>query len=287
MSSNDKVLVLSSYSFDLTQKNLYGVLCTGGQLHLPAQGYDPEACRQLIAQHQVTVVNCAPSAFNPLLHGDHLKLRSLRHVLLGGEAIQPGDFSQWLATPYAADVTIHNTYGPTECTDVVIGHAVKGPELALLGALPIGRPLPGVDAYILNDSGSCAAIGVVGELYIGGGCVGEGYWKRAALTAERFIPDPFDDREHGGGRLYRTGDLARYSADGVIEYVGRSDHQVKIRGLRIELGEIEARLQEHAAIREAVVIAVEGPGGKELAAYLVEVQTSADPQRESVAGQLA
>ncbi|MFC0712230.1 thioesterase domain-containing protein, partial [Azorhizophilus paspali] len=103
----------------------------------------------------------------------------------------------------------------------------------------------------------------------GGDCVGEGYWHRPGLTAERFVPDPFDDSAQGGGRLYRTGDLARYRTDGVIEYLGRIDHQVKIRGFRIELGEIEARLQQHGAVRESVVIDVDGPNGKQLAAYLV------------------
>ncbi|MFD2837141.1 phosphopantetheine-binding protein [Azotobacter vinelandii] len=104
---------------------------------------------------------------------------------------------------------------------------------------------------------------------IGGDGLARGYLHRPDLTAERFIPDPFDDSEQGGGRLYRTGDLARYRADGVIEYLGRIDHQVKIRGFRIELGEIEARLQQHGAVHEAVVIDIDGAGGRQLAAYLV------------------
>ncbi|MEM8213700.1 AMP-binding protein, partial [Morganella morganii] len=123
-------------------------------------------------------------------------------------------------------------------------------------------------------AGQPAPVGAVGELVIGAELLARGYFKRPDLTAARFIPDPFD--EQGGGRLYRTGDLARYGADGVIEYVGRVDHQVKGRGFRIELGESEAGLGEHPAVREALVIAVEGAAGAQLVAYLV-------PQAEALA----
>ena len=116
---------------------------------------------------------------------------------------------------------------------------------------------------------STAAAGMAGELMIGGDGLARGYQRRAALTAERFVPDPYDRSGQGGGRLYRTGDLACYRSDGLLEYVGRIDHQVKIRGLRIELGEIEARLIDDPAVREAVVIDIDGPGGKQLAGYLV------------------
>ncbi|WP_338460410.1 non-ribosomal peptide synthase/polyketide synthase [Azotobacter vinelandii DJ] len=269
LTADDRVLLLSSYSFDLTQKNLYGVLCAGGQLHIAPAGYDPDSHRRQIGKHRLSVLNCAPSAFYPLLQGDRAELASLKHVLLGGEAIQPGELAEWLESPQAANVSIHNTYGPTECTDVVIARATPGSAVPGLSALPIGRPLPGVSAYVLDGSAGPVALGQAGELHIGGDCVGEGYWHRPSLTAERFVPDPFDDSAQGGGRLYRTGDLARYRADGVIEYLGRIDHQVKIRGFRIELGEIEARLQQHGAVREAVVIDIDGAGGKQLAAYLV------------------
>ncbi|QLF91733.1 non-ribosomal peptide synthase/polyketide synthase [Pseudomonas sp. ABC1] len=267
LSSDDKVLLFSSYAFDLTQKNIYGVLCVGGQLHLPAPGYDPEACARQIELHHLTLVNCAPSAFQPLLQDGYARLRSLRHVLLGGEAIQPGELSDWLGAPEAAGVMLHNTYGPTECTDVVIAYAAKDVAVSGLTSVPIGRPLPGVEAYVLSSSGELQAPGLVGELHIGGSCVGEGYWRRAGLTAERFVPNPFDEQQ--GGRLYRTGDLACYCVDGVIEYMGRIDHQVKIRGFRIELGEIEAQLQSHATVRETVVIDIDGPNGKQLVGYLV------------------
>ncbi|MBB3105495.1 amino acid adenylation domain-containing protein, partial [Azomonas macrocytogenes] len=269
LTAQDKVLLISSYSFDLTQKNLHGILCAGGQLHIPAgtTGYDPDAYRQQIAEHGITLINCAPSAFYPLLQGGHYAgLASLRHVLLGGEPISLAELSDWLSAPQSETVRLHNTYGPTECTDVVVAHTLENLTAYAGHSMPTGRPLPGVQTYILDNGGYPVAPGVIGELHIGGFCVGEGYWHKAGLTAERFIPDPFDDQ---GGRLYRTGDLARYRADGVIEYMGRIDHQVKIRGFRIELGEIEARLQQHLAVREAVVIDIDGSSGKQLAGYLV------------------
>ncbi len=139
--------------------------------------------------------------------------------------------------------------------------------------MPIGRPIVNLKTHILDDGLLPAAQGVAAELYLGGIGLARGYHNRAALTAERFVPDPFDEQ---GGRLYRTGDLARYRDKGVIEYAGRIDHQVKIRGLRIELGEIEARLHEHAGVREANVIDIDGPSGKQLVAYLVRTDAGLD-----------
>ncbi|TBU87410.1 non-ribosomal peptide synthetase, partial [Stutzerimonas kirkiae] len=164
------------------------------------------------------------------------------------------------------DTALHNRYGPTETTINATHwchHKTNGVQP------PIGRPLSNTTCQLLGNALDAAAIGGIAELLVGGEGLARGYLRRPALTAERFIPNSFDDRGQGGGRLYRTGDLARYRADGVIEYVGRIDHQVKIRGFRIELGEVEARLQEHEAVREAVVIDIEGPSGKQLAAYLV------------------
>nr|WP_244216303.1 non-ribosomal peptide synthase/polyketide synthase [Pseudomonas daroniae] len=267
---HDKLLLVSSYSFDLTQKNIYGILCGGGQLHLAAPGYDPDAYRQQIAEHSITVLNCAPSAFYPLLKEDCSALASLKHVLLGGEAIQPGELAGWMQSVSGMQVTIHNTYGPTECTDVVIAHATR--HVSAHESLPVGRPLPGTRIYLLGSGGDPVPIGQEGEIHIGGNCVGEGYWRRPALTAERFIPDPYDESEEGGGRLYRTGDLARFQPEGLIDYVGRIDHQVKIRGVRIELGEIQSTLQKHSAVRDAVVIDIEVQTGKQLAAYVVTAE---------------
>jgi acyl carrier protein len=133
----------------------------------------------------------------------------------------------------------------------------------------LGKPIANTTLQVMAHDLSTAAAGMAGELMIGGDGLARGYQRRAALTAERFVPDPYDRSGQGGGRLYRTGDLACYRSDGLLEYVGRIDHQVKVRGYRIELGEIEARLIDDPAVREAVVIDIDGPGGKQLAGYLV------------------
>ncbi|MEQ4502070.1 thioesterase domain-containing protein, partial [Pseudomonas sp.] len=165
---------------------------------------------------------------------------------------------------------LFNLYGPTEAAiDVTHWTCTKDDVLSV----PIGRPIDNLKTHILDDGLLPAAQGVAAELYLGGIGLARGYHNRAALTAERFVPDPFDEQ---GGRLYRTGDLARYRDEGVIEYAGRIDHQVKIRGLRIELGEIEARLHEHAGVREANVIDIDGPSGKQLVAYLVRTDAGLD-----------
>ncbi|WP_443690040.1 AMP-binding enzyme, partial [Pandoraea sputorum] len=131
-----------------------------------------------------------------------------------------------------------------------------------------------------------APIGVAGELLIGGDGLARGYLHRPDLTAERFVPNSFDTSEQGGGRLYRTGDLARYHTGGVIEYISRTDHQVKIRGYRIELGEIEAKLLEHDVVGESVVIDVDGPAGKQLAAYLVSTDERSTEQQDQLRSSL-
>ncbi|MCX9140277.1 AMP-binding protein, partial [Pseudomonas sp. DCB_PUT] len=140
-------------------------------------------------------------------------------------------------------------------------------------SVPIGQPIDNLKTHILEGSLQPAVRGSAGELYLGGVGLARGYHQRPSLTAERFVPDPFSDN---GGRLYRTGDLARYRADGVIDYAGRIDHQVKIRGLRIELGEIEARLLELPSVQEAVVLAQDGSSGKQLVGYVVPVDNTQD-----------
>ncbi|MGY4490643.1 amino acid adenylation domain-containing protein [Pseudomonas sp. TE3610] len=258
----DRFLVMTSPAFDLTQKNLYAPLLCGGQVHMAAAGYQPLALLEHIAGQGITALNCTPSMFYPLLDmGTAAQLGSLRHVFLGGEPIHGAQLRGHLAhlpTP----PQVHNSYGPTECTDVVAWHTWQGTD----GEVPTGIAVDNTRLYIVDSQFNLLPPGAVGELLIAGTGVGRGYHQRPSLSAERFMADPF---AADGSRLYRSGDLARYTEAGVLEYVGRVDHQVKIRGVRIELGEIEARLGEHVLVDEAVVIAHQGGSGPQLVAYLV------------------
>jgi acyl carrier protein len=189
-------------------------------------------------------------------------LPEVRLLLVGGDALPT-------AAAAAGDATrLLNCYGPTEAVVTATAFAVPDgfPERFAGSTAPIGRPLPGRSAYVLDPRGAPVPPGVTGELFLGG-LLARGYLGRPGLTAERFVPDPFGD---AGARLYRTGDRVRWLADGTIEFLGRADFQVKVRGFRIELGEIEARLREHASVREAVVAArEERSGDQRLVAYIV------------------
>jgi acyl-coenzyme A synthetase/AMP-(fatty) acid ligase/acyl carrier protein len=220
-------------------------------------------------RHQVTHLQCTPSLAS-MLAGDgasRAALGSLRRMLVGGEA---------LSADLAADLrrcttgTVLNMYGPTETT---VWSSTYAPDGA--GPLvPIGRPIANTQLYILDRHRQPVPIGLPGELYIGGDGVTRGYLHRPELTAERFVDDPFTPGNGGGAasaaRLYRTGDLVRYRADGVIEFLGRIDHQVKIRGHRIELGEIEAAIRADNGVRDTVVVVREDtPGDQRLVGYVV------------------
>ncbi|HEX6290387.1 MAG TPA: LLM class flavin-dependent oxidoreductase, partial [Herpetosiphonaceae bacterium] len=204
-------------------------------------------------RHHATLLQGTPSLAKLLLLQPDTRepLRALRALLLGGEALPPALAQQLL--PLLSGKLI-NMYGPTETTIWSATHPVTSvPERSV----PIGRPIANTEIYILDAQGQPVPVGVPGELYIGGVGVTRGYYGHPALTAERFVPDPYGRPEgtRPGGRLYKTGDLARYLPDGTIEFLGRIDQQVKLRGYRIELGEIEAALTQHPDVREAVVVA--------------------------------
>ncbi|EEF63147.1 non-ribosomal peptide synthetase [Pedosphaera parvula] len=256
LSAADSAVMASSLSFDLTQKGLFAPLLRGGTLHIPPPGpYDPGLIASIIREKKATFVNCTPSAFYPVLEtGDPKafeKVSSLRYVLLGGEPISLQRLTPWLDSEHCR-AEIDNTYGPTECTDVSAFYRVRKENRYLYSFVPIGRPVYNTKLVIVNSEMEICPVGVSGELLIGGVGVGAGYLTDAALTASKFVPNPFP--EIPGARLYKTGDLARYLPDGNIDYLGRIDHQVKVRGFRIELSEIESILSTHPAIREVVVI---------------------------------
>jgi acyl carrier protein len=197
-------------------------------------------------------------------------------VVFGGEALDAATLRPWFDHFGDRHPLLINMYGITETTVHVTYRPLAAEDLKD-SAIPIGRAIPDLSPYILDQNMSPVAAGVAGELYIGGAGLARGYLGRPELTAERFVRNPFTDRP--GERLYRTGDLARWRADGEIEYAGRIDHQVKIRGFRIELGEIEARLLAHDGVREAVVTACEGLSGKQLIGYVVAVSGARDGRR--------
>ncbi|MBJ6362774.1 AMP-binding protein, partial [Paenibacillus sp. GCM10012307] len=235
MTEADRVLLITSPSFDLTQKNIFAPLVTGGQLVLlPTGPYDPREVAKLIEQHGITLLNGTPSAFYPLVdetepHG-YGQLGTLRHVFLGGEPIAPDRLSPW-TTAEACRAEVVNTYGPTECTDVTVYHRMPDMRSLEGNPVPIGRPTPNTRLYILNEELGLVPVGAPGELCIAGTQVGGGYVGDAERTAEKFVANPYG--EAGSEVLYRTGDLAKYMPDGTIVYLGRMDHQVKIRGYRI------------------------------------------------------
>jgi len=270
MKSFDRNLLIAPISFDTTQKNLFSPLITGGALCLYPPGlYDYDLMSDIIKEQQVTVINCTPSAFYPLLeynrHSGYERLRSLRYVFLGGESINLSKIIPWIdSTNYGAEFI--NTYGTTECTDIASYYRLDNNTAKTLKEVPIGKPLYNMELFILDKHLNLLPSGLSGELYIGGVGVGRGYFKMPELTSEKFISNPFVQ----GERIYKTGDLVRWLPDGNLEFIGRIDYQVKVRGFRIELGEIESRLLNYSKIKEAVVAAKEDESGSRyLCAYIV------------------
>jgi amino acid adenylation domain-containing protein len=280
LSAEDRVLVVTSSSFDLTQKNLLGPLLRGASVHLGPESFEPMTLAQLIQADGITFMNLTPGAFDAIVAADSgAALASLQHVMLGGEPINAVRMAELQRRyPHARVI---NTYGPTECADVCAYHVLERRDLETR-VIPIGRPVPYTRLYVLDAQRNPVPIGVAGEIYVGGVGVGAGYLNQPQRTAERFGSDPFGVDPQG--RRYATGDLGRWLEEGNIEYLGRIDSQVKIRGFRIELGEIEARLNEHAQIEDSVVIAQGEESGKRLIAFYRSPMTTAD-QRHSVAPQ--
>jgi amino acid adenylation domain-containing protein len=262
-----------SYAFDFSVWELWGALGYGGRLVVVplAVARSPEAFHALLVRSGVTVLNQTPSAFRQLIARDisSVDSLSLRLVIFGGEALEPGILKPWFDRHGDESPSLVNMYGITETTVHVTYHPVTRADLLQPSVSVIGRPIPDLQVYILDPHLQLCPIGIPGELYVAGAGLALGYLRRPELTSERFIPNPFATEP--GERLYKTGDLGRYRPSGEIEYLGRIDQQVKIRGYRIELGEIEAVLAQHPNVREAVVVAREDTsGGRSLVAYIVE-----------------
>ncbi|SFE91411.1 non-ribosomal peptide synthase domain TIGR01720/amino acid adenylation domain-containing protein [Chitinophaga sp. CF118] len=264
---SDVWTMFHSFCFDFSVWEMYGALFYGGRLVLVPKNIarDITLFGELLIREKVTILNQTPSSFYVLQ--DYLTARtntiSVRYVIFGGEALNPGKLKPWKAA--YKDCRLINMYGITETTVHVTYKELEDEHLNSSASV-IGKTIPTLSAYILDSACIPVPVGVTGELYIGGAGVARGYLNRAELTAERFVSNPFI----AGERLYRTGDLARWYPDGNIEYLGRIDDQVKIRGFRIELGEIESCLQQSGLVSNSVVLARTGnTGDKQLVGYVV------------------
>ena len=253
------VAAATSICFDLSVFELFVPLCSGGRVVLVRHPLDFEG---IAAARDLTLINTVPSAIKALI-AERALPASVKIVNLAGEAL-PGPLVSEIYRETSVEA-VYNLYGPSEDTTYSTGALIRRD---CEGAPPIGKPLTNRQSYVLDAYLEPTPIGVTGELYVGGAGVTRGYWKRPALTAERFIADPFG--QVPGGRLYKTGDLARWSMTGELEFLGRGDDQVKLRGFRIELGEIRTRLLEIDSVDDAVVIVRENRrGDPELVAYVV------------------
>jgi len=264
----DNILLAASMSFDLAQKNLYASLMTGGTLYLLTPDFNNyNTMLNVIEKAKITMLNCAPSMAYPLAEvckGTSFKpLESLKYLILGGEPINQKLLHDW-AMSENFNCTIVNSYGPTECTDITTFYCIPHEMLKGTGNIPIGKPIQNVKVYILDENNNILPVGVPGEICISGVSVGSGYINDKALTKEKFVMFSDETKEV----VYKTGDIGKWLNDGNIEFLGRMDNQVKIRGLRIEIFEIEKHLQKYPLINNALVNCFEhSTGGKYLAAY--------------------
>ncbi|MGG0792541.1 amino acid adenylation domain-containing protein [Brevibacillus laterosporus] len=272
LENRDVILQKTPISFDVSVWELFWWSWTGAKVCLlpPGGEKDPRTIVQAIERHQVTTMHFVPSMLHMFLESVALRqeahrLRYLRRVFTSGEALHAKHGERFRTLLYQANgTTLHNLYGPTEATVDVSFYdcPMDGP----ITQIPIGKPIDNTRLYIVNRQGRMQGIGMPGELCITGVGVARGYYHRPDLTEEKFVTNPFNPSE----RMYRTGDLARWLPDGNIEYMGRIDHQVKIRGNRIELGEIESRLLQLPSVKEAVVMArPDREGNNYLTAYYV------------------
>jgi len=268
---HDVWTMFHSHAFDFSVWEIWGALLTGGRLVVVPYWTtrNPDAFYDLLGAQKVTVLNQTPSAFYALINVDQGADRSdnlaLRYVIFGGEALDFRKLKPWYERHADDQPVLVNMYGITETTVHASFRALRADDAHTAHSL-IGDPLPDLRFYLLDPVGQPVPIGVKGEIHVGGAGVARGYLNRKELSLERFIRDPFLNK---GERLYRSGDLGRWRADGSLEYCGRMDDQIQIRGFRVELGEIQSLLGEHDAIRDCVVLCRKSGGVDEIVAYIV------------------
>ncbi|MCO7190840.1 MULTISPECIES: non-ribosomal peptide synthetase, partial [unclassified Pseudoalteromonas] len=277
---DDRILQKTPYSFDVSVWEFVWPMLKGAELVIAKPGghKEPEYLSELIVATGITKLHFVPSMLGVMLeHGDLARCTSINQVFCSGEALQIGHVEQFRACLPKAQ--LHNLYGPTEAAiDVSYWDCTQPYD----SSVPIGKPIQNIQLVILDEALNLLPQGACGELHIGGEGLARGYHNRPELTAERFIDNPFKD-ELPSARLYKTGDLVRFSNDGTIEYMGRMDHQVKIRGLRIELGEIEYHIGEHSEVDSALVMALSDPqGNQRLVAYVKPCTKQPDTAKQAL-----
>nr|WP_254627768.1 non-ribosomal peptide synthetase [Myxococcus sp. CA040A] len=274
LAPGDSVLQKTPTSFDVSVWELFWPLTVGARLVLARPGghREPAYLARLLASERITIAHFVPSMLGAFLEEPWQEsLKDLRVLVCSGEALSADLVQRTHARLPATEV--HNLYGPTEAAVDVTHWSCRRADTRT--SVPIGRPVANTHLLVLDSSGRPVPVGVQGELFIGGLQVGRGYWRRPELSAERFIPDPFSDLP--GASLYRTGDLARWRGDGTLEYLGRTDFQVKVRGQRIELEEIEATLRRLPSVRDAIVLArATAQNDARLIAYVVAREGQAE-----------
>ncbi len=275
----DRIAQAANVSFDAATFEIWGALLHGATLVIVPQQVvlAPQQFADYIQTHKISCLFLTTALFNQIASTVPQAFSNLRYLLFGGEAVDPQSVAAVLKN--GAPQRLLHVYGPTESTTFACWYLVREIPAGATN-IPIGRPISNTQVYILDSNCQPVAIGTTGELYIGGDGLARGYLHRPELTEAKFSPNPFSQEQ--GARLYKTGDLARYLPDGNIEFLGRSDRQVKLRGFRIELAEIETLLSQHADVRQAVVVVREDrPGDRRLVAYIVPNQ-----QVEAIASQL-
>ncbi|MFJ5552101.1 amino acid adenylation domain-containing protein [Streptomyces sp. NPDC093225] len=278
LTAADALVQNASMSFDISVWQMLAAFVVGGRVRVvdEAVAVDPAALFGRTADERITVLEVVPSLLRAALDARDAgllacELPHLRWLVVTGEALPPDLCRRW--ADRFPHVPLVNAYGPTECSDDVTHAVIRAGDPVGEARVTIGRPVRNTRLYVLDAAMSPVPVGVPGELYAGGTGVSRGYGGRPALTAERFLPDPFGP---AGSRLYRTGDVAAWNEDGTIEFLGRVDHQVKVRGVRIELGEIEAALTALDAVADAAVAVRRGPlGHEQLIGYVVTADGTA------------
>src|SRR5258706_505464 len=258
-------LQLAPLSFDASTFEIWGALLNGSTLAIMPRGLATLAdIGRAIVRHEVSTLWLTAGLFHAMVDQQLDSLIRVRQLLAGGDVLSPVHVRMFLDR--AKDSRLINGYGPTEGTTFTCCYTVPQ-DHPVNAAVPIGKPISNTKVHILDDRMEPVAAGQTGELYAGGDGIARGYLQQPELTAEKFIADPFSDNL--AARLYRTGDLARFRDDGVIEFMGRADSQIKLNGFRIEPGEVEAALNQHQAVSQSAVVATNGPAEKSLVAYLV------------------